>query len=39
MTFGIYEASDKLDNVPARIRNSFVERSPANLYSQSFFYK
>jgi peptide/nickel transport system substrate-binding protein len=39
MIQGIYEASDKLGNVPRRIRNSLVERTPGNLYSMSFYYK
>jgi len=39
MIFGIYEASDRLGNVPGRIRNSLVERTPNNLTSQTFYYK
>ncbi len=39
MIFGIYEANDKLGNVPGRIRNSLVERTPSNLFSMTFYYK
>jgi peptide/nickel transport system substrate-binding protein len=39
LIFGIYEASDRLGNVPGRIRNSLVERTPSNLFSQTFYYK
>jgi peptide/nickel transport system substrate-binding protein len=39
MIFGIYEASDKLGNVPGRIRNSLVERTPGNLFPMTFYYK
>jgi peptide/nickel transport system substrate-binding protein len=39
LIFGIYEASDRLANVPGRIRNSLVERTPSNLFSQTFYYK
>jgi peptide/nickel transport system substrate-binding protein len=39
MLFGIYESNDKLGNVPGRIRNSLVEHTPSNLFSQTFYYK
>ncbi|HEX6472852.1 MAG TPA: ABC transporter substrate-binding protein [Streptosporangiaceae bacterium] len=39
MINGIYEASDKLANVPGRILNSLVERTPGNLYPMTFYYK
>jgi peptide/nickel transport system substrate-binding protein len=39
MIFGIYESSDRLGNVPGRIRNSQVGRTPANLFPMTFYYK
>jgi peptide/nickel transport system substrate-binding protein len=39
LVFGIYEANDRLGNVPGRIRNSLAKRSPNNLFAMTFYYK
>jgi peptide/nickel transport system substrate-binding protein len=39
MLFGLYTASNKLGNVPGRIVNSLVERTPSNLLPMTFYYK
>jgi peptide/nickel transport system substrate-binding protein len=39
LIFGLYYSSNKLDNVPRRIVNSQVTRTPNNLMPMTFFYK
>ncbi|HEU5159413.1 MAG TPA: ABC transporter substrate-binding protein [Streptosporangiaceae bacterium] len=39
LIFGIYEASNRLGNVPGRIRNTLVQRTPNNLFAMTFYYK
>jgi peptide/nickel transport system substrate-binding protein len=39
MLFGIYYASDKLTNVPGRVVNSLVVKTPSNTLPMAFSYK
>jgi peptide/nickel transport system substrate-binding protein len=37
--YGIYTANTKLGNVPARIKNTMHQKSPANALPMTFYYK